>query len=115
RLAPPARCVQAAAGDALLRLWLPVLAVSGREAPLRAARRLRAGDLCRPRAEACDGDHRRDEERQHCWRVLPPRAWRAVAGRRRQIRTLVAALTCEHDLRANAARLSQGKPGSTLR
>jgi CubicO group peptidase (beta-lactamase class C family) len=64
RLAPPARGVHAPQGDTLFRLWLPVLAVSGREAAVRAARRLRAVDLRRSRTQAGDGDYRGCEERQ---------------------------------------------------
>jgi Beta-lactamase len=89
RLAPPARGVRAAQGDALFRLWLPVLAVSGREAAVRTARRLRAVDLRRSRAQAGDGHYRRREERQRRQGVTRARARRAVARGRRPIWKLV--------------------------
>ena len=71
-------------GDALLRLRLSVLALPRREAPLCAARRLRAVDLRRSRAQAGDGDHRRDQDRRVVGGVLSPRARCAVAQHHRK-------------------------------
>ncbi|WP_245310306.1 serine hydrolase domain-containing protein [Bradyrhizobium jicamae] len=85
-----ARGVRTAQGDTVFRLWLPVLAVSRREAPVRAARRLRAIDFRRSRTQAGDGHYRGGEERQRGEGAARARARCAVARGRRQIRKLVS-------------------------
>src|SRR5207248_9671237 len=76
---PATPSIRAEKRHTVFRLWLPVLAVSRREAQIRAARRLRSVDLCRSRIEARNGGHGGGKKRQRGHRILRPRTRRALA------------------------------------
>src|SRR4051812_23377014 len=90
RLASATPSVRAEKGHTVFRLWLPVLAVSRREAQLLAGRRLRSVDRCRSRIEARNGSHGGGKKCQRGQRILRPRTRRALARYHQAIWELVS-------------------------